>query len=124
MSSQWSLGPSPLQLLDADNNEEVNTLSSPSLPVPPMLAHFISQDESEGNAVDEDPAPSGLHPQTHCARFTPPKPQTASQMASEAAADAVNPNTTSAGPTGPAGDSARQHPDPEVHKRHAHRPTA
>ncbi|KAF9232152.1 hypothetical protein BU15DRAFT_67709 [Melanogaster broomeanus] len=46
--------PSPLQLLDADNNEEVNTLSSPSLPVPPILAHFISQDESGGNAVDED----------------------------------------------------------------------
>ncbi|KAF9230843.1 hypothetical protein BU15DRAFT_68852 [Melanogaster broomeanus] len=46
--------PSPLQLLDVDNNKEVNTLSSPSLPVPPMLAHFISQDESEGNAVDED----------------------------------------------------------------------
>ncbi|KAF9232205.1 hypothetical protein BU15DRAFT_67665 [Melanogaster broomeanus] len=40
---------------------------------------------------------------TRRARDTPPKPQTASQTASEAAADAANPNATSAGPTGPAG---------------------
>ncbi|KAF9234346.1 hypothetical protein BU15DRAFT_65775 [Melanogaster broomeanus] len=39
---------------------------------------------------------------------TPPKPETTRQAASEAAADAVNPNATSAGPTGPAGASGRQ----------------
>ncbi|KAF9230395.1 hypothetical protein BU15DRAFT_83687 [Melanogaster broomeanus] len=38
---------------------------------------------------------------------TPPKPETTRQAASEAAADAANPNATSAGPTGPAGASCK-----------------
>ncbi|KAF9235373.1 hypothetical protein BU15DRAFT_64895 [Melanogaster broomeanus] len=44
-------------------------------------------------------------PGAHCMCITAESPQTASPTASEVAADAANPNTTSAGPTGPVGAS-------------------
>ncbi|KAF9231074.1 hypothetical protein BU15DRAFT_82861 [Melanogaster broomeanus] len=44
---------------------------------------------------------------TRHAHDTPPKPQPARRAASEAAADTVNPNATSAGPTGSAGASCK-----------------
>ncbi|KAF9236763.1 hypothetical protein BU15DRAFT_63690 [Melanogaster broomeanus] len=53
-------------------------------------------------------------PDAHCMHVTAQKLRTASPIASKAAADAANPNATSARPTGPAGTSRKPRDEPQM----------